>query len=353
MKPSSDPATLYTLRKQAAMLSFLVGLGMLGVKSAAFFLTNSSAIFSDALESVIHVAATGMALYSVILSSRPPDASHPYGHGKVEFFSAGIEGGLITLAAVAIIFEAVRGLLLGKTLEELDTGMFLILGASAVNLALGTFLVRRGKATGSLTLVADGKHVLTDSYTSFGVIAGLALVKLTGYQALDPLVAILVALNIMLAGYQLVRTSVGGLMDESDGDVLDTLVRLFRNHRSPEWISVHHLRVMRSGDFHHVDFHLTIPFYWSVDQGHRFQSSVCGLVRKELDGRASVLIHLDPCTPDYCRSCRVESCPERAHPFETELVWSHAAMTGEPPIYDPEEVHVRPVQNHSTPEQPS
>ena len=349
LKPQSDLATLHTLRKRAAVLSFLVGLGMLVVKSTAYFLTNSSAIFSDALESVIHVAATGMALYSVILSSRPPDASHPYGHGKVEFFSAGIEGGLITLAAVAIIYEAVRGLLVGKAIQALDTGMLLILGASAVNLALGTFLVRRGKTTGSLTLVADGKHVLTDSFTSFGVIAGLALVKLTGYQALDSLVAIIVALNIILAGYQLVRTSIGGLMDESDRDVLDTLVRLLRSKREPGWISIHHLRAMRSGDFHHVDFHLTIPFYWSIDQGHRFQSRVCELVKTELDGRASVLIHLDPCTPEYCRSCRVEACPEREHPFESDLEWSHAALTGEPPIYDPEEVQNRSAVDRSTP----
>ena len=131
-------------------------------------------------------------------------------------------------------------------------------------------------------------------------------------------------------------------MDESDGDILDILVRLFREKRAPEWISIHHLRVMRSGDFHHVDFHLTIPFYWSIDQGHRFQSSVCALVREELGGKASVLVHLDPCTAEYCRSCRVEPCPERAHTFEAELAWSHTALTGEPPVYDPEEAQSHP-----------
>jgi divalent metal cation (Fe/Co/Zn/Cd) transporter len=141
----------------------------------------------------------------------------------------------------------------------------------------------------------------------------------------------------MFAGYKLVRTSIGGLMDESDGDVLEILVRLLRDKREPAWISIHHLRAMRSGDFHHIDFHLTVPFYWSVEQGHRFQSNACGIVATELDGRASVLIHLDPCTPEYCHSCRVDPCPERKAAFEKDLAWSHAALTGAPPVYDPEE----------------
>ncbi|MDH4069071.1 MAG: cation diffusion facilitator family transporter [Ignavibacteria bacterium] len=325
------------LRKQTALISLLVGLFMLVLKGSAYLLTGSSAILSDALESVIHVAATGMAFYSVIVSSRPPDSSHPYGHGKVEFFSAGIEGGLIALAALAILYEAIGSIVSGKVLQQLDAGVILILGASAVNLFLGLFLIRRGHRTGSLTLVADGRHVLTDAYTSFGVVAGLLLVRFTGIALFDPIVAIIVAINIIVTGYRLVRVSVGGLMDESDRDTLNATVSLIREQRSAEWISVHNLRILRSGELHHIDFHLTIPFYWSVEQGHRLEASISDGITRAMNGQASVMIHLDPCTPLYCQLCHVEPCLERKEPVRIDLKWNVARLTGREPVLDFEE----------------
>ncbi len=327
MTPSSN----FALQKQAALISLLVGFLMLTIKTAAYFITHSTAILSDALESIVHVAATAMAFYSVILSARPADASHPYGHGKVEFFSAGIEGVLIVIAAVAILYEAVRAILFGRELAALDTGMALTLAASIINLVLGWFLIRRGRATRSLTLVADGKHVLTDSWTSFGVVAGLLLVRLTGIQILDPLVASAVALNILLSGYQLMRVSVGGLMDESDRTTLQHVVAIINNHRTPEWINVHHLRVMRSGQMRHVDFHLTIPYYWTVQQAHAFQGTVEHHLRSGLDHQASVLIHLDPCVPSCCAMCNLSACPVRSAPFTAPPEWDVAALVGKPP----------------------
>jgi cation diffusion facilitator family transporter len=324
-------------RKQAALISLAAGVVMLGVKTVAYLLTNSTAVLSDVLESIIHLGAISMALYSVIVSARPADESHPYGHGKVEFISAGIEGTLIVIAAVAIVLESVRALTVGTELQELNMGMLLILFASVINLFLGLFLVRRGKSTASLTLIADGKHILTDSVTSFGVIAGLAAVQLTGIESLDPIVAVLVAVNILVAGYRLVRTSVGGLMDESDGGTLARLLAIVREKKTPEWISVHHLRVMRSGDFHNVDFHLTIPFYWSLEHAHRFQHDVCRDIKASLDDRAHVLIHLDPCTREYCRLCAVHPCAERKEPCRQQLQWTLMELTGKPPLFDPDE----------------
>jgi cation diffusion facilitator family transporter len=311
---------------------------MLIVKGSAYLLTNSSAIFSDALESVVHLGAIAMAFYSVLVSTRPPDTSHPYGHGKIEFLSAGIEGTLITLAAVGIILEAVHGFVAGKILYELDAGMMLILGASVVNLLLGRFLVQRGEKTRSITLRADGRHILTDSYTSFGVVAGLILVRLTGIGWLDGAVAIVVALSILVTGYRLVRTSVGGLMDESDIATLRNLVGLMNEKRTAEWISIHNLRVMRSGDHLHVDFHLTVPFYWSVDQGHRFQQRVGQDIAGGIPNNSSVMIHVDPCTHEYCLTCRVEPCRERANSFQRDLAWDMQALTGRPPVFDPDEL---------------
>jgi cation diffusion facilitator family transporter len=319
------------LQRRAALLSLAVGVAMLAMKTTAYFVTHSAAIFSDALESIVHVAATAMAFYSVILSSRPADKSHPYGHGKIEFFSAGTEGGLIVVAAVAIIYEAVRGMIFGRELAQLDIGMALTLAASVINLALGWFLIRRGKQTNSLTLVADGKHVLTDSWTSFGVVAGLLLVKFTGIEILDPLVAVAVALNILFSGYQLMRVSIGGLMDESDTATLHRVVETIAQRRTPEWITVHHLRVMRSGQMHHIDFHITIPFYWTVERAHEFEHAIGETIALPFDHQANVLLHLDPCKPALCSSCRVAPCAQRRQPFGSDLSWTVESLTGGAP----------------------
>jgi cation diffusion facilitator family transporter len=197
--------------------------------------------------------------------------------------------------------------------------------------------VHRGKETSSIALVASGKHMLTDSYTSFGVVLGLALVVATGIGAMDPLVAIAVASNILYSGYKLVRTSVGGLMDEADAETLEHLGGLIDKERKPEWISIHHLRALRSGDHHHIDFHLTIPFYWSVEQGHQFQQHVGNLIAAGLPQKSSVMIHVDPCAPDYCRFCRVNPCTERKSHFVHDLRWDVRTLTGNPPIFDPDE----------------
>lgn len=329
MSPSHKSPS--SLRKQAALISLLVGFVMLAIKTSAYLLTNSAAIFSDALESVVHIAATAMALYSVILSSRPPDDSHPYGHGKIEFVSAGIEGTLIVIAALGIIFEAVHGLTSGKVLVELDVGIYLTLGASVINLALGWFLINRGKATDSITLIADGKHVLTDSYTSFGVVVGLGLVELTGFELLDSIVAIIVAANILQSGYKLIRVSIGGLMDESDAETLTRIRDAVNKYRSPEWIDLHHLRVIRSGRMHHVDFHLTIPFYWNVERAHGFEKEITIMISESLGGGSQVLIHLDPCKSTFCKMCRVDPCPERKAPHNLSLDWTINKMVNGPP----------------------
>jgi cation diffusion facilitator family transporter len=305
---------------------------MFALKTTAYFLTHSAAILSDALESVVHIAATSMAYYSVIVSSRPADESHPYGHGKIEFFSAGLEGGLIVVAAVAIIYEAIRGMIFGRQLVDLDVGIGLTLIASVVNLLLGWFLIRRGRATHSLTLAADGKHVLTDSYTSFGVVVGLTLVHVTGFEILDPLVAIAVAVNILVSGYTLMRVSIGGLMDESDQETLERVSEVVSRVRTPEWINLHHLRIMRSGRMHNVDFHLIIPFYWNVEHAHTFQGEVVKKIATEMHSNATVLIHLDPCIHKYCPSCSVEPCAERKSQRVRQGDWTINAMIGDPPF---------------------
>lgn len=310
----SDSAALHRERRRAAILSVSVGVMMLLLKFGGYLLTHSAAILSDAIESIVHIVATSAALVSVILAARPASRRFPYGYGKVEYFSAGVEGGMIVLAAVAIIYSAVTDLVGGGGLREgsIDTGVMVVGAASVINLALGWYLVRVGKRTSSLTLEADGKHILTDSITSFGVLAGLGLVLLTDIRALDPIVAILVAVNIIFTGWKLLRESVRGLMNESDPDTLERTVATLQRSRTDDMIELHRLRAWRAGNRRFIDFHLRLPCYLGLQQAHEYQHSIADVLREEFDEESELFIHLDPCTTHYCSICPKQDCPVRA-----------------------------------------
>ncbi len=300
------------------MISFGIGILMFAMKSGAYMVTGSAAILSDAMESVVHVIATGFALYSIILVGRPANRRHPYGYGKVEYISAGTEGALILLAAVAICYEAVSDIIAGHVLTQLDVGTIAIALAGAINLVLGFYLIRTGRSTNSITLVADGKHVLTDSYTSIGVLVGLLLVMLTGWTILDPLFAIAVALNIVFTGFSLVRESVRGLMNATDPDTLERTVVAVNAIRTDEMIDMHRLRAWRAGEQRFIDFHLTLPYYLELRAGHDVQDEVRTAINSEFDGQAEVLVHLDPCNYEYCFLCAKSDCPVRHHDHTAE-----------------------------------
>ncbi len=285
------------IRKRAAIISVVVGVGMIFGKWAAFLLTGSQAILSDALESIVHLAATVFALVAVILSARPPDPKYPYGYGKISYFSAGFEGGLIALASLAIFYEAAQGLIRPHELDRLGVGFSLILLAFLVNLILGAWLVRVGKRSQSLILVADGQHVLVDSYTSLGVIVGVALVWMTGLRWLDPFVAILVGVNILKTGYELVRESIEGLMDRADDGLLKSIIAALQENRREGWIDVHHLRAWRAGDRTFVDFHLVVPEDWTVVRLHEAHDRARAVLRSVLGDASEVIIHFDPDHP--------------------------------------------------------
>ena len=208
----------------AMRLSLIVGILMLFIKGFAYFLTGSTAILSDAAESIVHILAVSFAVYSLGLSLKPADERHMYGHDRISFFSAGFEGAMIIIAALYIIFTAVRKLIVGVEIEQLGIGTIFTAFATFVNALLGFFIIQRGKKHHSLVLIANGKHVLTDSWTSFGVIIGLGLILFTGWLPFDPICAIIVATNILWTGTKLIRQSVGGLMDEIDIDV-DAAIR--------------------------------------------------------------------------------------------------------------------------------
>jgi len=320
--PTAVQPQVLHLRKRAMVLSLGVGVLMLGLKTGAYFLTGSTAILSDALESIVHVVATAFAMFSVVLASRPPDRSHPYGHGKVEYFSAGFEGALIMLAAVVILFDAVTKFVHGTELSALNVGAGMIAAAGAINLFLGLYLIRTGRRTHSLTLEADGKHVLTDSFTSLAVLIGIALVVWTGWTPLDPLIAMAVAIHILVAGGQLVFRSVRGLMDAADPEQLGEVVNVLSETRPPGWIDIHRLRMLPIGDDTHVDLHVVVPRFWDVQRAHDEQDAIARALDQQLPGRPGVLVHFDPCVDECCSFCAFEPCPIRAEKFGGSLAWS-------------------------------
>lgn len=286
-----------SVRKQqlfAIRLSLAIGVLMLVGKWYAFMITGSAAILSDAAESVVHIIAVAFAAYSMWLSYQPADESHPYGHDKVSFFSAGIEGGLIILAAMFIIYESVAKLVSGIELENLDSGTWIIFGASVINLGLGGFLVWRGKKSNSLILIANGKHVLTDSWTSFGVVFGLLLTQWTGWLPFDPLVAILVALNILWEGGKLVRQSVGGLMDEANPELEKKIHAVLKEETSKKGLEYHQLRYRESGISVWMEFHLLFPKGTLIEDAHALSTDIETALAKAIDQKTHIITHLEP-----------------------------------------------------------
>lgn len=301
-----------TIRFRAMILAVSVGGLLMTVKFVAYFLTDSTAILSDALESIINVVASGFALYSIYVSNQPPDTSHPYGHGKIEYFSVGFEGALIILAAVAILYKAIPAFFVERVLAQLNLGIILILGTSAINLVLGLFLIRTGRKTRSVPLEADGKHLLTDVYTSVGVVGGLLLVRFTGWQGWDPLAACAVAVNIIFTGWRLVQESFGRLMDEADPVLLDRIVEILNAHRRPDWIDIHQLRTRHYGDKVHVDFHLVVPRSFGLLQAHVEAEAIEEMIVDSLSEVAEAIVHVDPCEDPLCERCRQDHCQDRS-----------------------------------------
>lgn len=277
----------------AMTLSLAVGVLMLAMKAVAFLITDSAAILSDAAESVVHLAAVSFAFFSLRLSWKPADELHPYGHAKISFFSAGFEGGMILLAALFIIYESLRKWITGLELEHLGLGTGLTLLAMVINGALGGFLVWTGKKHRSLILIANGKHVLTDCWTSLGVVAGLCLTLATGWLPWDPIAAIAVALNIIYSALTLIRTSFRGLMDAADPDVERQLVTLLDRETRAHGIRYHDLRHRSLGSRYWVEVHLLFSQTTPIGTAHRVATAIENTVAASFQPAAYVTTHLE------------------------------------------------------------
>jgi cation diffusion facilitator family transporter len=281
------------VQTMAMSLSLAVGVAMFAIKVGAYALTGSAAILSDAAESVVHVAAVVFAFYSLRLSHRPPDPGHLYGHAKISFFSAGFEGAMIVLAAVYIIFEAIRKWVTGLELENLGLGASLTVLAMLINGVLGAYLIWVGKRRKSIILSANGKHVLTDCWTSLGVVIGLCLALLTGWLPWDPIAAIAVALNILWSGFGLMRQSVSGLMDVADPEIHRQITELLDRETRTRGMAYHNLRHRSLGDAYWVEVHLLFPQAMPIGQAHRIATQIEDAVAGSLDMQGYVTTHLE------------------------------------------------------------
>lgn len=277
-----------------AWLAVATALATIALKTLAWWLTGSVGLLSDALESGVNLAAALLALSMLRLAASPPDADYPYGLSKAEYFSAGIEGALIVVAAAGIVWTAVPRLTAPRSLEMPLAGLGLTVIASAINFAVATVLIRRGREHSSITLEADGKHLMTDVWTSAGVIAGVALVYITGWLRLDALVALAVSVHILWTGFGLVRRSVRGLLDSAiSAEDQSEITKLFKEYSRRYGVSFHAFRTRQAGARRFVSFHLLVPDAWPVARAHQLSEEIEARIRSMVPN-AGVFTHIEP-----------------------------------------------------------
>ena len=315
LKPGSQNLNI---QKFIALVSIVLFL----IKLFAWYITGSIAILTDALESIVNVVAGLIGLYSLYLSSKPKDIDHPYGHGKVEFISAAIEGTLISIAGLFIIYEAVKNLANPHSIQQLDYGIILVAITAIINYITGTYALKTGKKNNSLALIASGRHLRSDTYTTAGIVAGLALLYFTNIAWIDSVVAIVFAVIIIVTGYKVIRSSVAGIMDEADVDLLKNVVETLNNNRSVNWMDLHNLRIIKFGPTIHLDCHLTVPWYFNVIEAHSEIDKLSGLVRKDYGESVELFVHSDGCMYFSCPICDKMDCPVRQHEFVKKVKWT-------------------------------
>lgn len=310
-------------KKKYQRLAIAIGSLLLLVKFFTWGLTGSNAILSDALESIVNVVASSFTLYSVVLAARPQDENHPYGHGKIEFLSVGLEGALILIAGLITVGKAVYNLFHPQEVTAIGLGMGLTLLSGAINFGLAQLLLKKGKQLGSIAMAGDGKHLMTDVYSSIGLIAGLAIIYFTGLLWLDNVVAIGFGGIIMYSGYTLLRDFISGIMDEADRKLVSSVIGILNKNRRRNWMDIHNLRIIKYGHGLHVDCHATIPWYFTLEEAHKEVTLIGHLIDKNLPNEVEFFIHADPCEPPRtCAICLKDDCQVRKQPLKKKVEWT-------------------------------
>ena len=314
-------STVLKEQKRIILVALIVGIVLMLAKFGAYFLTASTFVLTDATESIVNVLASSFAFFSIYLAAQPRDENHPYGHGKIEYFSVFIEGSLIAIAAIIIIVKSVYGIFYPNAIHDLITGAIIIGATGMVNGGLGYFMINKGKSLHSITIEADGKHLLADMVTSIGLVVGLLLIHYTKILWLDSGLSIIVAIYILYSGYRLVRRSVSGLMDEADFGVVNEIVSVLNEKRRDEWIDIHNFRAQKYGHELHIDCHLTLPNYFDLNRVHAEVKLVDKLINNEVT-KTELFIHADPCLPECCHYCSMPNCPIRSEAKTEDIIWT-------------------------------
>lgn len=291
-------------------------------KVIAYYVTNSLAILSDALESIVNVVAGGIGLYSLFIAAKPSDEEHPYGHGKAEFVSAAVEGTLIVAAGVLILYETIRNFLTTNKLGKLDTGLILVAVTAVINYVAGAICLSIGKKNRSLALQASGRHLQTDTYSTAAIIVGLLVIVFTQQYWIDKVIALAMSLYIIYNGYKTIRQSLAGIMDEQDMQLLQEIITILNENRRVNWIDLHNFRIIKYGSHLHIDCHLTVPWYLNVQEAQGEINTLINLISEDFKATTEFFVHTDGCQPFSCRLCTKFSCPVRQHPFEHKVEWT-------------------------------
>lgn len=306
-------------RRRLSQWSLFLSFVLLCFKFYAYHVTQSQGIFSDALESIVNVVAGAITLAVVIIAARPADEDHPYGHGKFESIAASFEGGAIAFAGLLVVISSLQAFFHGVKLEKLDVGLWIILGTGVMNGVLGGLLWLKGKRLHSEALHSSGAHLLSDGVTSFGILCGLLLVKWTGYVWIDPVVAIIFGFILFYSGMKILIRTGNILLDGHDIETVKRIGDLFEKHYRPGVLAIHYTRVIRSGDYHHVDCHIVLPEFWSVKEAHHFSDQFEAEVSKDYPVGVALHMHLDPCRQVYCEHCELKDCGIRQKEFVKRL----------------------------------
>lgn len=292
------------------------------LKFIAYYLTHSLSVLSDALESIVNVLAGCIGLYSLYVAGKPKDKDHPYGHGKAEFISAAFEGSLIITAGLIIIIETISSYFSPNELHSLDNGLWILLCTAIINLFAGLIAKKMGKKNNSLALLSSGQHLIIDSFTTFGVITGVAIVLLTKFNGLDSFIAFVMGVWIIYNGYKIIRESIAGIMDEADMALLENVVTEMNNNRNDQWVDLHNLRVIKYGPLLHIDCHLTMPWYLNMHEAHIVMDQFTDLIKSKFGDSVEFFIHIDGCMPFSCSICGIQNCEKRQHSFQRKLDWT-------------------------------
>lgn len=295
-------------------------------KFAAYFLTNSAGILTDALESIVNVVAGVITLISLGYALKPRDADHPFGHGKAELLSASLEGILILFAGIMIIIEGTNRLFHPTELRQLDIGIWIVAAAGVVNYLLGAYSIHVGKKHDSIALVAGGKHLQSDTYSSIGLVAGLLLLYFTKLNWIDSAIAIIFGVIIGWTGISILRKTVGNLLDKTDEATVEKVVSLINRSQKTDWVDVHNLKIIKYGTSYHIDCDITLPWYMDIKDGHNEADYLEEIIEKEFRETIMFSIHFDPCKPHQCQHCRKSDCKHRTSPFVSFIPLNHKTL---------------------------